>query len=61
MIFGEDEYCDDDDRELSLDMADFLGDGNPPAMRLTTADAEIYEGEREECSNCGEEAEDDLA
>ena len=61
MIFGENEYCDDDDRELSLDMADFLGDGNPPAMRLATADAEIYEGEREECSNCGEEAEDDLA
>ena len=64
-IFGEDEGVDDDDRELSLDMADFLADGNIPQNiqrpALEAADAEIYAGEREDCSNCGEEAEDDNA
>ena len=53
---------DDDDRELSLDMADFLADGNIPQNQrpaLEDADAEIYAGEREDCSNCGDEAAED--
>lgn len=63
LIFGDCDMLDEDDRELSLDMADFLNDGNPePQMpTLDDADALVYAGEREDCSNCGEEAEDDNA
>lgn len=63
LIFGDCDMQDEDDRELSLDMADFLNDGNP-APQLPTlqgAEAEVYAGERQDCSNCGEEAEDDNA
>ena len=63
LIFGDCDMLDEDDRELSLDMADFLHDGNP-APQLPTmdaAEAQVYAGERQDCSNCGEEAEDDNA
>jgi hypothetical protein len=63
LIYGDCNMDDEDDRELSLDMADFLNDGNPaPQMPiLEGAEAEVYAGERQDCSNCGEEAEDDNA
>jgi len=63
MIFGDEIANDEDDRELSLDMADFLYDGNPMPTQPVheDSDANIFAGEREECSNCGEEAEDDIA
>ena len=62
MIFGEDAEADDvDDRELSLDMADFLNDGNAMPLHQMTEEAQVYAGEREECSNCRDEAEDDIA
>lgn len=65
-IFGDNDDQDDDDiRDLSLDLdvADFLAEGNPmpPMQRQEDANAEVYAGERSQCSNCGEEAEDDNA
>ena len=40
MIFGDAVGEDEDDRELSLDMADFLGDGNPmPQQAIENNDA----------------------
>lgn len=63
LIYGDCDMDDDDDRELSLDMADFLIDGNaaPQMPALEGEDAQVYAGERQDCSNCGEEAEDDNA
>ena len=66
LIFGQNEQ-DQDDLELSLDMADFLReDHEQPAAqlqeaRLNDTDAEVFVGERAEmCSICGEEAEEDI-
>lgn len=50
LIFGDCDEQDDDDRELSLDMADFLNDGNPvpqlPIAREEPDELQVFAGER---------------